>query len=128
MSYFPDLSPYCFFKNQSGPDIVNIGWLDAYHPYRKGETDISLIEKLLRHCKASPVNRTRGLHHCPFCSSYPITMRVGNEDIVLGSAEIRLNGTGNVVFAAPNLICHYMAAHQYHPPDEFMAALASRSE
>jgi hypothetical protein len=45
------------------------------------------------------------------------------EEIALGEAEIRVNGEGNVIFASPNLICHYIAAHGYRPPDEFMAAL-----
>ena len=41
----------------------------------------------------------------------------------LGSAEIRVFGDGGKIYAAPNLIYHYMIHHGYHPPREFFRAL-----
>src|SRR5215472_204109 len=123
MSYFRDLSPYCFFKSQSSTSLLNVGWLDARHRYNKGKIDRHQLEKLLRLSKSHPVNRTRGWHRCPFCSVHPVIMTIDEETLCLGGAEIRVAGEGPVVFVAPDLICHYIAAHQYHPPDEFMAAV-----
>ena len=41
----------------------------------------------------------------------------------LGSAEIRVLGGGGKVYAAPNLIYHYVAKHKYRPPEEFIEAV-----
>ena len=41
----------------------------------------------------------------------------------LGSAEIRVQGKEGKVYAAPTLIYHYVAAHDYDPPQEFVEAL-----
>jgi hypothetical protein len=125
MSYFRDLSPCCFFKSQSSASLLNVGWLDARHRYNKGKIDSNQVEKLLRLCKSHAVNRTRGWHRCPFCSAHPVIMTIDEETLCLGSVEIRVAGERPVVFAAPDLICHYIAARQYHPPDEFMAAVAT---
>jgi hypothetical protein len=124
MTYFPDLSTYTFAKRQPASNALNVGWLDRAHPYRKGAVGVALIEKLLLCCKAKPVNRTRGWHHCPFCSLHPVRMAIGGEEFALGDAEIRVTGETGVIFAAPNLICHYIAARGYCPPDEFLAAVA----
>ncbi len=43
---------------------------------------------------------------------------------VLGSAEIRVLGK-ELVFAAPNLVHHYVAVHHYRPPDVFVEAALS---
>jgi hypothetical protein len=56
---------------------------------------------------------------------YPVIMTIDGEEISLGSAEMRLACEGHVIFAAPDLVCHYMAAHEYRPPDEFMAAVVA---
>ena len=32
------------------------------------------------------------------------------------------------VFASPSLICHYVAAHDYRPPDEFITAVEAWDE
>jgi hypothetical protein len=53
-------------------------------------------------------------------------MMIDDEEISLGSAEIRLASQGGAIFAAPDLICHYVAIHGYCPPDEFLAALGRR--
>jgi hypothetical protein len=124
MSYFRELSPYTFFKAQSSENLRNVGWLDSLHFYRKGKFDSVQLDKLLRLCH-SPVNRTRGMHHCPFCRIYPVTMSIDNAAVPLGGAKIRVPGQGQIIFAAPNLICHYIAAHEYLPPDEFLLAVAA---
>ncbi len=41
----------------------------------------------------------------------------------LGSAEIRVFGNGGKIYAAPNLIYHYVTVHGYKTPDEFVSAL-----
>jgi hypothetical protein len=44
--------------------------------------------------------------------------------LYLGSAEIRVFGPRGKIYAAPNLLFHYVTAHHYKPPNEFVQALA----
>jgi hypothetical protein len=44
---------------------------------------------------------------------------------ILGNGEIRLRALDWKIFVAPVLIYHYVLAHEYLPPDEFIAALAA---
>lgn len=45
----------------------------------------------------------------------------------LGQAEIRVAG-GDLIYAAPTLIYHYVEAHDYRPPVEFIErVLAGRA-
>jgi hypothetical protein len=60
-----------------------------------------------------PVNQTRGIHCCPFCKG---------EVLPTGSYEMRVAGACEV-YAAPSLVHHYVVAHGYRPPDEFIAAV-----
>jgi len=41
----------------------------------------------------------------------------------LGSAEIRVVGQDGTVYAAPDLIYHYVVVHDYRPPEEFIQAV-----
>jgi hypothetical protein len=45
-------------------------------------------------------------------------------EVWLGSAEIRVQGADGTLYAAPNLVIHYMTAHHYCPPEEFCRAAA----
>jgi hypothetical protein len=69
------------------------------------------------------VQLTRGFHRCDFCEVFPMFMTVDGEGISLGNGEIRVAGTDGKVYAAPTLICHYIAGHQYCPPREFLDAV-----
>jgi hypothetical protein len=124
MPYFPDLSKYSYapFTNISLGNLTNVGWLDLLKPYPKGKIDEQLLDKIFFLC-SSPVNKTRGWHRCPFCGEFPVIVRRNEKELVLGDAEIRLQGEGGVQFAAPTLIYHYIQAHEYLPPDVFLSAL-----
>jgi len=43
--------------------------------------------------------------------------------LFLGHAEIRVPTHAETMFAAPSLIWHYVTAHRYRPPDDFVAAV-----
>jgi hypothetical protein len=96
------------------------------------------------------VARMRGLHDCELCShqesGYQATR--GEEELYLGSAEIRVFGSSTIVapgrfsawralfrraskdgpplrivYAAPDMIYHYVVDHHYRPSDEFIQAV-----
>jgi hypothetical protein len=43
--------------------------------------------------------------------------------IMLGDAEMRVFGPKGRIYAAPNMLYHYVRVHHYKPPDEFLQAL-----
>jgi hypothetical protein len=87
----------------------------------------------------------RGYHICEFCPTSLWAARDlasalegfrdsdrlrlagrNGEELLLGSAEIRVFGKDGLIYAAPNLIYHYVAVHHYKAPDEFLEAVGSR--
>jgi hypothetical protein len=126
MTFFKDLTPYSFKRSAIRTNSVNVGWLDIAHTYQVGSVPLEMIEALWRFCRA-PVVRTRGFHVCNLChASQPGPLRVtqGDETLKLSTAEIRVFGS-NKIYAAPDLIYHYVTKHAYQPPDEFVVAVIS---
>jgi len=129
MAFFPDFSPYRYLRGGGGSNVVNIGWLDAAYPFEKANTPDEIIEKLWKYCEWS-INETRGYHICnlPGCenrdlSAGPVLASRGGTTLELGVAEIRVFGNDGKIYAAPNLIYHYVTEHGYKLPDPFLAAL-----
>lgn len=137
--YFEDLTIYRYdpsgylrsiiiFKNFVlnkciGQKILNIGWLDSKHPFNQRKSDELFLDKLFDFC-LNRVNQTRGYHLCPFCKSgFGLNVRRNKKKIILGSAEIRVKGNNGKIYAAPNLIYHYVESHNYCPPIEFVEAV-----
>jgi hypothetical protein len=119
MAYFEDLTPYSYCRRLPAPDTLNVGWLSADHDFRKGPTSAEFQKNLTEFCSIS-VWQTRGCHGCEFCGArVPVI-----DGLSLGSAEIRVFGE-TCTFACPNLILHYVTAHAYQPPDEFIDAVLS---
>jgi hypothetical protein len=110
MAYFPDLTRYDYkpFRKDSHEKLLNVGWLDGDSDYPRSRVEEGLLEKLLEQCKAA-LNRTRGWHHCPFCTEYPVVvMTRDGKRLALGDAEIRVEGVEGITYAAPNVIYHYV--------------------
>jgi hypothetical protein len=113
VSYFEDLTPYTYLHpEEEQPGTVNIGWLDPGHTFPTGETGEAFRAKLRGICQHR-VKRTRGFLSCYFCKG---------RNRPHSSAEIRVVGV-NRVYAAPEMVGHYVEAHGYRPPDEFIAAV-----
>lgn len=125
MTYFEDLSPYEYSRHlpQGRGEVLNVGWLDDKMSYSHGAVDVDLAEKLLALCQW-PVNQYFGWHNCPFCQECPVRIADLEGEFCLGDGEIRVpRNDGKVVYVAPNLIYHYVTAHQYLPPAEFLDSL-----
>jgi hypothetical protein len=114
VAFFEDLTPYTYFHPEDErPGTVNVGWLARQHEFLIGDTSKAFRSRLRMLCTKRKVKRTRGLHRCDFCKG---------RDKPIGSAEIRVTGRERV-YAAPELISHYVSAHDYKPPEEFIAAV-----
>lgn len=118
MAYYVDLSAYTYYKPE--PQSVNIGWLTRGYAYSTGDTSDEFLARLSHYCPGR-VNVTRGIHHCELCTD-PQSAKHQAEVNWLGSAEIRVFYQGKV-YAAPNLIYHYVTQHDYRPPAEFIEAV-----
>ncbi len=124
MAYYSDLSPYRYLSSDGGPTTLNVGWLDKHHVYPQSKVPDGFVEQLWRFC-CKPVLPMRGLHECDFCpiADKYVVERYGTEERKLGSAQIRVFGQDDVVYAAPDMIYHYVVRHQYCPPSEFIQAV-----
>ena len=122
MTYFEDGSPYSYLLRPGGRDrSVNVGWLSKNHLYPKGTVSPLVPKALLRLARDHPVNQTRGHHPCSLCAGAPVvTTDVDGQPLLLGSAEIRVQGEHGVWYGAPTLVAHYIAAHHYLPPSDFL--------
>jgi hypothetical protein len=124
MTWFADNSIYTYMVNHRHPPQYNIGWLDAGHPFPCGKVSEEFIDRLWHFCHFQPI-ATLGIHGCELCNKpYDrVTAFYGDDVFLLGSAEIRAIGTDGRIYAAPNLIFHYVTKHQYLPPKEFIDAI-----
>ncbi len=126
VTYFPDGSPYSYWPGQS--QAVNVGWLDSEHEFPIDEVSDEFVAALARLCRRS-VETTRGYHRCEFCLSVAdgatglAIARDADGEFLVGHAEIRARHPTGTIFAAPNLIIHYVKEHGYRPPDAFIDAV-----
>ncbi|MDG4774193.1 hypothetical protein [Solwaraspora sp. WMMD792] len=139
VAYFDDLTAYSYsdvdtveldwglLQFRPGYDRINVGWLDAPHAFEKGPTPDRFTNALLDIIVAPRINTMRGLHRCPFCPNHPGDSMVSVEHpggrVWLGHTEIRVPSGPGAMFAAPSLIWHYVTAHSYRPPAEFIEAV-----
>lgn len=123
--YYVDLSPYEYITGAEYAPTLNIGWLDNQHPFARGSLSTIALDRLWAFCGAW-VHLTLGFHQCDFCADDTlfggISVSRNDKMLTLGSAEIRVFGE-NAVFAAPDMIYHYVVDHRYCPPSAFITAL-----
>jgi hypothetical protein len=124
MSLYQDLTEYTYHNSMfHRPGTKNVGWLAQGHDFRTAEPTEDVLRTSWNFCKIS-IARMRGTYECDLCSnttSY-YAQRDG-EGLLLGSSEIRVFSAQGEIYAAPNLIYHYIAVHRYAPPDAFLRAL-----
>ncbi len=117
MAYFEDLgtsSPIA-----EGPFVRAIGWLAAGHRFSTGTVTEEFRDRLMTFVKgwnlctealAWPV--AAGPHRCELCGD---ALAAGNFGVPAGS----------LLYVCPEMLGHYVNAHRYQPPDEFVRALLS---
>jgi hypothetical protein len=130
MTYYADMTPYTYDRDNGDPTasgvwrgvtLLNVGWLHRGKAYAKGAPPSGLVERLKGMTRTHRAQQTRGFHLCPWCTSLLAARRL---DGPRGSAEIRVMGDG-VAYAAPELIAHYVEAHDYQPPADFVDVVLS---
>lgn len=126
--HFEDLTPYgyCFREPPFLDDVQNVGWLDLFHSYARGNPDASFLSKLWAvisgiypHVNVH-VNRMRSVRQCDLCGG-TVRYYFGKPDL-LGMSEIWIPA-GKIWYAAPSMVVHYAETHEYLPPQEFVLAV-----
>lgn len=106
-AYYEDLTEYKYGRRRYG-NSVNIGWLEKDKEYAKGEVDEDIVSKIK---KAKVIEQYRGFHACPFCGERR------------GSSTTHIIESKDKNYIFPGLLTHYIKAHGYKPPDEFLEAV-----
>jgi hypothetical protein len=133
--HFPDLTPYSYYVEASDEPAVNIGWLDSAHDFAKGIPPYGFVDRL-RTLSRTRIKRMRGFQICCFCSDLRPFLELREwsdqdkafynccfEDGRFSSTEIRVVGPGGRIYASPVMLLHYIEAHGYLPPQEFIDAV-----
>jgi hypothetical protein len=141
VTHFVDLGPYTYYEKDiietsSGwimyhprYERTSIGWIDAPHDFARGPTPSWFADALLDIIAGPRINTMSGFHKCTFCPGPDPTVDMMIEvdhpsgPVLLGHTEIRIPARTGSMFAAPSLIWHYITAHHYQPPDEFIDAV-----
>lgn len=129
--YYRDLSPYTYHRELEGIEStdyskhVSVGWLDSKFTFPTGDAPPDFLEKLFLLC-LKPLAETRGFHSCNLCKNpnYLAQTIAERNGVVcyLGNGEVHV-ASFDRVYVAPTLIYHYVSAHLYLPPGEFIDAV-----
>ena len=129
MAHFTDLTNYSYGyapEEGSTPDL-NVGWLQMGHPFPTAEPTREFVRSLICCCRR-PVRLYCGFHTCDLCDVQVYEMpRVWYEGrcVDVGNGEIRVLGTDGRWYTAPTLVAHYVLAHRYCPPQQFVDGVLS---
>lgn len=110
----------------SDTPMLNVGWLATDHSFPTGDVSSEFINCLIL-MAAHPKNLLRGVHDCEFCNmESPVRIPAtgtGREVVSLGMGELHVTSRDGPTYSAPSLIVHYVIAHNYLPPQEFIDAV-----
>jgi hypothetical protein len=113
--YFDDLSSFAAEPLGKPKDAVAVGWLENGYPFKTGPVPRALLSKLCKLAK-DPKNPMWGFHECDICTTSWRKRPQGN-------GEIHVVGSDGTAYVAPTLIVHYIKAHNYLPPKDFVEAV-----
>ena len=117
--FFEDLDEYhgCHDEEMFGLVPLGVGFLHRKQRFATGKVPSKFMLKLATYLLAPVCVRGKAMP-CPLCGER-VTTEIDGEELVLGSAEIRVLGDENI-YAAPDLILHFITEHNYRPPQEFI--------
>jgi hypothetical protein len=125
MPYLSDGSPCSAVPGGAKHSLVAIGWLDADHPFSTGAISEEGFRGICAHLTSpwEPPFATAGYHHCNFCQFGTSASEFRGYRFSSRSSSELFIPTGSRIFVSPVSIAHYIAAHRYLPPAEFIAAV-----
>jgi hypothetical protein len=124
--YFEDLTP-CSYGRAPSADVLSVGWLSRDHTFAVGPAPQPFVDALAE-LASRPVNLYRGVHLCEFRPSPPKVLSEGGIPMIdplpgtAGNGEIHVTD-GDLTYVAPVMVLHYVTAHSYLPPAQFIRAV-----
>lgn len=113
MVWYKDLSPIDYTSSEASTYVRPVGWLAKDHPYPIGDSPKEAYERLCDLFKNPfELRHYLGWHSCDLCQFK------GER----GVHNLFVPGNG-VLYYSPELITHYINAHKYLPPPEFIEAV-----
>jgi hypothetical protein len=114
LAHFDDLTECTYFGEELARVLRAVGWLTKDVAFPIGTMDAEAFDELkdLMNDPWQPMVCC-GVHHCELCQFDPPC-----------GQKILFVPNGSLIFVCPDLIVHYIAAHHYRPPDEFIKAVA----
>lgn len=113
--YFDDLTSYIAEPFGDPKHAVTVGWLEKGYPFKTGSAPRPLLSRLRKLAK-NPKKLMWGFHACDICTPSWRQRPQGN-------GEIHVISSDGTTYVAPTLIVHYIKAHDYLPPAEFIDAV-----
>jgi hypothetical protein len=113
LTHFADLTHCDYFGTEYSHTLLAVGWLAQGKSFPIGSTEPAAYSKLkeLLNDPWQPMVSC-GVHDCELCQFDPPS---GHVNLFVPN--------GAAIFVCPSLIIHYIAAHHYQPPSEFLAAV-----
>lgn len=132
VTWIQDLSPCTYFGDEAATVLKAVGWLSSSHQFATGEVSVEFFAKLVRLAnKPAPQPFVcGGSQPCDLCQfTGASTAQRHNGLPVKGVGHLNLFvPSDRFLFAAPESITHYVDAHRYLPPDEFISAVLACAE
>jgi hypothetical protein len=120
MTYFPDLAPCTYYRAVSSQHKLSVGWLELGREYTRGSVAPDVLAKL-RDLMNYASGMSLGSHYCEFCMGHR-DQRPGWRGVASGSVTLSIPGS-RAIYETPQLVIHYIEAHNYQPPAEFCEAV-----
>ena len=124
-TYISDLAPYppTRVNEPYQEKLIAVGWLNLNHPYAKGTVSQDFVRCLELFC-SNALLRIFGARPCTLCGNNEIVrvrLSSGKDVRLYGTYELRVPSiSGDRIYAFPDIILHYVLAHNYKPPQEFI--------
>lgn len=116
--WYEDLSKCDYFGEEHANILTSVGWLENKKTFPTGVIPKGFYDKL---CELS-INPWRfavfrGFHQCDLCQfQFEYRGERGSSNIFIPHSE--------KIYVCPELITHYINAHFYRPPREFLEAVS----
>lgn len=151
MTYIADLE-LCEYEStfqQTYPGCLAIGWLEEGHDYSINEEIldgfIEALKYIIENSKPNMIFQYFGIHDCELChkdkektkalsrqefiekygdgTKYEKPQKIIRTEDSKRHHNIFIHGKNDIVYAAPELLLHYVVDHGYVPPMEFQESV-----
>lgn len=115
--WYEDLTECDYFGEEYLKVLTAVGWLESKKTFPIGKTPKDVFLKLIKF-KKNPWTFAMfcGLHQCDLCQfQFEIESAIGISNIFIPHK--------GKIYVCPELITHYINAHLYLPPREFIEAI-----